>query len=90
LFHDLLCCADALIADVNTWPEEHEAGTCDQFVDRGFAATAERTSHTALPYHRCTLHCAYEPLMRRRELGDKATQLRFCRSSRHRRLGAPL
>jgi hypothetical protein len=29
-------------------------------------------------------------LMRGRELGDKPTQLGFCRSSRHRRLGAQL
>src|SRR5439155_9193196 len=34
--------------------------------------------------------CAYEPLVRGRELGDKPTQLGFCRSSRHRRLGAQL
>src|SRR6184192_4169353 len=33
-------------------------------------------------------HCADEPQMRGRELGDKRTQLGFCRSSRHRRLGA--
>ena len=33
-------------------------------------------------------HCAYEPYMRGRELGDKRTQLGFCRSSLHRRLGA--